>query len=278
MIKIGKYNTLQVSRFTIHGAYLCDDEGNEVLLPSRYVDTDTEEGRKIQVFVYIDSEGRPVATTEHPYATVGEFAFLQVVDVNKIGAFLDWGLDKHLLVPYAEQKLRMHPGGIYLVYIYIDNVTGRVAATEKVNKYLGNVLPDYADGQKTDALVCSHDERGYRCIVDNLHKGMIYNNDVYKALEIGQTIKAYVRRVREDGKIDLTLKAPGTLGRIVKISSLILHKLEKGLLDVDENSSAEDIAKSMQCSKKDFKKAVSALYRQHKILLLDGHISKVEKE
>ena len=153
MIKLGHNNKLRVGRFVDFGAYLTDDEGAEILLPARYVSDDLAVGDEIDVFVYKDSEDRPVATTDVPYVEVGQFAFLQVVAVNKVGAFLDWGLPKDLLVPFSEQKARMQQGGIYLVYVYLDNESGRIVASAKVEKYLGNLIPDYKPGQRVEALV-----------------------------------------------------------------------------------------------------------------------------
>ncbi len=276
MIKIGDYNTLRIERLVDFGAYLSSADGNdskEVLLPKRYLEPSMKPGDKVRVFVYTDSEDRPVATTESPYATVGEFAFLQTVQVNRVGAFLDWGLQKNLLVPFKEQKVKMFPGGIYLVYIYLDQTTGRVVASAKIEKFLGNVLPDYSKGQKVEALVIGHTEIGYQVIVDNLHRGMIYSSELYHPLDIGQQVEAYVKHIREaDGKIDLTLTAPGTLGRIEKVADSILKQLTDGSLTVSDESTPEEIKEAFHCSKKDFKKAVGSLYRNHKIVIHDSKI------
>lgn len=281
MISIGDYNDLRIERFVEHGAYLVDPEGQnsnsksnnkntyrEVLLPSRYIEESMVVGDIIRVFVYTDSEDRPVATTEIPYARVGEFAFLQVLQVNRVGAFLDWGLSKNLLVPFKEQRVKMLSGGVYPVYVYLDLNSNRVVASAKLEKFVGNAYPDYRNGQKVTALVLSHTPIGYKTIVDNLHFGMIYTNEVYRPLEIGETVDAYVRQVRsDDGKIDLTLTAPGTLGRIVKIEDVIIDELKNGTLTLTDHSSPEEIRSVLNCSKKDFKKAVGALYRDKKIAL-----------
>lgn len=281
MISIGDYNDLRIERFVEHGAYLVDPEGQnsnsksnnkntyrEVLLPSRYIEESMVVGDIIRVFVYTDSEDRPVATTEIPYARVGEFAFLQVLQVNRVGAFLDWGLSKNLLVPFKEQRVKMLSGGVYPVYVYLDLNSNRVVASAKLEKFVGNAYPDYRNGQKVTALVLSHTPIGYKTIVDNLHFGMIYTNEVYRPLEIGETVDAYVRQVRsDDGKIDLTLTAPGTLGRIVKIEDVIIDGLKNGTLTLTDHSSPEEIRSVLNCSKKDFKKAVGALYRDKKIAL-----------
>lgn len=280
MIKIGQYNQLKLERFVDFGAYLVADDDQvgktEVLLPKRYVEPEMKPGDVLKVFVYTDSEDRPVATTETPFATVGEFAFLQTVQINRVGAFMDWGLQKNLLVPFKEQKIKMFPGGIYLVYVYLDYNTGRVVASARIEKYLGNVIPEYKKDEKVKGLVIGHSEIGYQVIVDNLHRGLIYANETFKPIEIGRHLDAYVKNVRDDGKIDLTLTEPGTLGRIEKIADKIMAKLKSGELEVTDNSSPEEIKSIFQCSKKDFKKAIGLLYREHKIAIDDNNkISRV---
>ncbi|MDE6703579.1 MAG: GntR family transcriptional regulator [Muribaculaceae bacterium] len=273
MINIGKYNRLRVARFVDFGAYLTDDNGNDVLLPARYVPADAAVGDEIEVFVYNDSEDRPVAVTEHPFACVGEFAFLQVAQVNKIGAFLDWGVPKHILVPFSEQRIRMEEGGIYPVYVYLDHITKRVVASAKLEKFLGNVMPEYRVGDKVNALVWQHTPIGYKVIVDNLFQGMIYDNEVYAPLEIEQTITAYVKNVRDDNKIDLTLGGRA-VNRVAEVADEIIDRLnrEGGSMTVTDASSPEEIKEAFHCSKKDFKKAIGKLYKEHKIVITDDSV------
>ncbi|MDE5566934.1 MAG: GntR family transcriptional regulator [Muribaculaceae bacterium] len=273
MINIGKYNRLRVARFVDFGAYLTDDNGNDVLLPARYVPADAAVGDEIEVFVYNDSEDRPVAVTEHPFACVGEFAFLQVAQVNKIGAFLDWGVPKHILVPFSEQRIRMEEGGIYPVYVYLDHITKRVVASAKLEKFLGNVMPEYRVGDKVNALVWQHTPIGYKVIVDNLFQGMIYDNEVYAPLEIEQTITAYVKNVRDDNKIDLTLGGRA-VNRVAEVADEIIDRLnrEGGSMTVTDASSPEEIKEAFHCSKKDFKKAIGKLYKEHKIVIADDSV------
>lgn len=273
MINIGKYNRLRVARFVDFGAYLSDDSNNEVLLPARYVPADAAVGDEIEVFVYNDSEERPVAVTEHPFACVGEFAFLQVAQVNKFGAFLDWGVPKHILVPFAEQRVRMEEGGIYPVYVYLDHITKRVVASAKLEKFLGNVMPEYHPGDKVSALVWQHTPRGYKVIVDNLFQGMIYDNEVYAPLEIEQTVTAYVKNVRDDNKIDLTL-GDRAVNRVAGLADEIIDYLSRnrGSMTLTDSSSPEDIKEAFRCSKKDFKKAIGKLYKDHKIVISDDSI------
>lgn len=278
MIKIGEYNKLRIARFVDFGAYLTDDAtpANEVLLPAKYLDGDWRVGTEVDVFVYTDSEDRPIATTEHPFAKVGEFAYLEVVQVNRFGAFIDWGLAKNLLVPFGEQRIKMREGGFYLVYIYVDDATKRVVGSAKIDKFLGNVYPDYGPRQKVDALVYEHTPIGYRAIVDNKHKGIIYANEVFAPLTLNQTVTAYIKKVRDDGKIDLTLTAPGVGNRINGVSDEIMRLLADGEMPLNDHSSPDDIQALLHCSKKDFKRAIGALYKDHKITIDGDKISLVE--
>lgn len=268
MIKLGKFNTMRVVRFVDFGAYLGDpddEKSAEILLPARYMPEDLRPGDTIDVFVYRDNENRPIATTDEPYATVGEFAYMQVNQVNDIGAFLDWGLVKELLVPFSEQKAKMRPGGIYLVYVYLDDATQRIVASAKIEKFLGNVFPEYKIGQRVRALVYQHTDIGYKAIVDNLHQGLLYENELFRPVELEETVEAYVKRVRPDGKIDLTLSS-STRDRVDEISDRIIEYLRKpDASAVSDHLSPEEIRKLFGCSKKDFKKAVGMLYRSHAV-------------
>lgn len=269
MINVGKENNLIITRLTPNGAYVAEPDregGKEILLPNRYVTPNMEPGKVVKVFVYTDSEDRPVATTERPFVQVGEFAYLQTVQVNRVGAFMDWGLAKNLLVPFKEQKLKMFPGGIYLVYVYLDHNSGRVVASAKIEKFLDNVMPEYQTGEEVNCLVIGHNELGYKLIVDNRHSGMVYNNEVFRPLEIGSSIKAYVKNVRpEDGKIDITLSETDTRKRIEKIAAGIEVLIRNNEFHLNDKSSPEEISATLGCSKRDFKKALSLLYREHKV-------------
>ena len=274
MLKIGKYNTLTIARVAEHGVYLADEAGTEVLLPNRYVTEDMKPGQQLRVFVYTDSDDRPVATTDTPFATADEFAFLQVRVVNSVGAFLDWGLPKDLLVPYSQQKSKMNAGGIYPVYVYLDTASKRVVASAKIEKFIGNVFPDYHPGDKVKALVIEHTPIGYRTIVDNRHWGMIYNNELERPLEIQETVDCTVKNVRDDGKIDIVPsgRAAAATDRLAKqiINELLLAG---GKLPMSDSSSPEEIRASFNCSKKDFKKALGHLYKSGKILIGRDEIS-----
>ena len=270
-MKTGEYNKLMINRFVDFGAYLIDDEDNEVLLPKRYLTGEEELDDMIEVFVYTDSENRPVATTERPFATVGEFSLMRVKAVNAIGAFLDWGLvAKDLLVPFREQRVRMQAGRSYIVYVYLDENSGRIVASAKLDKFLGNGIPDYYHRQKVDALIVQQQEIGYRVIVDGKYWGMIYNNEIYNPVNIGEHHMAFVKQVRDDGKIDVTLAKIEKM-RVDDVANDILTYLQEngGTMSLNDKSSPDDILRTFNCSKKDFKKALGLLYKQHQVTLGD---------
>ena len=274
MVKIGKYNTLKVVKNVDFGAYLDGGNGVEILLPARYIGEPLHPGDEIEVFIYKDNEGRLIATTEHPYAQVGEFAFLQVNDVNRMGAFLDWGLMKQLLVPFSEQTIKLSRGMVVPVYVYLDDASQRVVASAKIDHFLGNCVPRYKVGDSVKALVYKHAEVGYKAIVDNLFHGMFYESELYRPLEIGEEVTAYVNRVRDDGKIDLLLYGRKD-GRVDSLAGTIRERLsntQDGFLPLCDSSSPEEIRAVFSCSKKDFKKAIGSLYREHVISLVDGGI------
>ncbi len=274
MLNIGRYNHLRVNRMVDFGAYLDAGNDKEILMPAKYMDSDLKPGDEVDVFVYPDTQDRLVATTEHPFAQVGQFVYLQVADINQVGAFLDWGLEaKQLLVPFSEQKITMNQGCVYLVYVYLDDTTKRIVASSKVEKFIGNVLPRYKHGDEVSALVIQHTPIGYRCIVDNLHYGMVYENELFQPLELESTIKAYVKQVREDGKIDLTLNDRAR-ARTRDLAEEIVDQLKAagGQLPFGDDSKPEAIRERFHCSKKDFKKAIGKLYKEHKIEILPESI------
>ena len=268
MLNIGNYNTLRIIKILSFGAYLDGGEGKEILLPTRYVPDGAQVGDDVEVFIYHDNEGRLIATTLHPNAVVGEFAFMQVKSVNTTGAFLDWGLMKDLLVPYKEQKLTMREGKWYLVYVRLDHVTGRVMASARIEKFLNNIPPKYKFNQEVDLLVADDTEIGYKVIVNNLHWGMVYHNQVFQRLEKGEHLKGYVKEIREDDKLDISL-APLGYQKVDGVAQTILQALQvqNGFLPVHDKSDPEVIYSLFRCSKKAFKQAIGALYRQHRIAL-----------
>ena len=268
MLNIGNYNTLKIIKILSFGAYLDGGEGKEILLPTRYVPDRAQIGDEVEVFIYHDNEGRLIATTLHPKAVVGEFAFMQVKSVNTTGAFLDWGLMKDLLVPYKEQKLTMREGKWYLVYVRLDHVTGRVMASARIEKFLNNIPPKYEFNQEVSLLVADDTEIGYKVIVNNLHWGMVYHNQVFQRLEKGEHLKGYVKEIREDDKLDISLTPLG-YQKVDGIAQTILQALQmqNGFLPVHDKSDPEVIYSLFRCSKKAFKQAIGALYRQHRIAL-----------
>ena len=276
MIEIGKYNTLKVVKLVDFGVYLDGGNNVEILLPARYISTPLNEGDSIEVFIYTDSEDRLIATTLHPMAQVGEFAFLTVKQSTGIGAFLEWGLAKDLLVPFSEQRIKMREGGNYLVYVYLDDNTKRIVASTKINKFIGNTLPNYKRGDSVNVLICEINNLGYKAIVDNQHYGLIYRNETYSNVRVGDSLTAYIKAVRPDGKIDLTLNDTSA-NRTSNLAQEILDWLQisggQGLLN--DKSSPEEIKDTFACSKKDFKKALGYLYKERKINFTDDGITLV---
>lgn len=280
MLKIGQYNRLAINRMAEVGAYLDAGDGVEILIPSKYLPEDSEEGDVLNVFVYTDTEDRLIATTESPLIQVGQFAFLYVKDINpRVGAFLDWGITaKDLLCPFNEQRSRMNIGGTYCVYAYLDDVTGRVVASSKIEKYLGNVYPSYQIHEQVNVLVIKRTDIGYQVVVNNLHLGMIYFDELINELEIGATLTAFVKKVRSDGKLDLTMKdTNGKRAHNIADDILDMLKSKGGTIYITDKSSPDEIGSVFGCSKKDFKKAVGLLYKQHQIELVPGEIRLIKK-
>ena len=270
-MKIGEYNELSINRMVDFGAYLIDDDTHEVLLPKRYLTPEMKVGDTIRVFVYNDSENRPVATTEQPYAVVGDFALLRVKAVNKVGAFLDWGLvAKDLLVPFSEQRVDMKVGRSYIVRVYLDEASHRIVASAKLAKFLNHTEPDYYHRERVEVLVVQRSDMGYRVIVEGAHWGQIYQNETYQDVNVGDRLTAFVKQVRPDGKVDLTLSKIEKM-RIDDLSDRILDylKANNGEMTLTDKASPDDINKVFQCSKKDFKKALGLLYKQQKVTLGD---------
>lgn len=274
MIKIGKTNNLKVVKKVDFGLYLDGGESGEILLPKRYVDESMEVGDELDVFIYCDSEDRLVATTEKPLIEVGEFGLLKAVEVNRVGAFMEWGLQKDLLVPFREQSQEIRVGGSYVVYAFLDNATKRIVGSTKLNKYVGNRIPRYSEGDTVDILAVHKTDLGYKVIVDNLFWGMIYNNDLFDPLSPGDRIPAYVKTVREDGKIDVTLRERGG-ERVFQLANRIMGYLRDagGEMALSDSSSPDEIKAVFQCSKKDFKKALGYLYKKGRILIADGGVT-----
>ena len=279
MVEIGKYNTLKIVKDLDFGVYLDGGDGVEILLPARYVPKNVKPGDEVEVFIYHDNEGRLIATTAKPLAQVGEFQFMEVKSVNNTGAFLEWGLMKDLLVPFKEQKMPMREGKWYLVYVHVDHVTGRIVASARVDKYLDNVIPDYSFNQEVDLLVAEETEIGYKVIINNTHWGLVYHSEVFQRLEKGEHVKGYIKEVREDEKIDVSLTPLG-YQKVEGISKIILDSLKAqgGYIAVHDNSEPELIYSLFRCSKKAFKQAIGALYKQKIINLETEGIRLINKD
>lgn len=272
MAAIGRYNTLKVTRETGSGYYLDGQEFGEILLPGNVAPKDLRWGSEVTVFLYLDSEDRLVATTEKPHATVGEFACLEVLTVHpQIGAFLDWGLGKDLLLPFREQGERVAAGERVVVHIKVDERTKRIVATTKLGRHLYKSPPPYASGRPVRFLVTHRTPLGYHAIVEGRYSGLIYHSNLGTALDPGQAIDGYVRSVRPDGKIDLSLDPPGPT-RVKDLADEVMDALEanNGQLPFDDSSSPESIRDTFNTSKKAFKKALGTLYKQRRIRFPEG--------
>lgn len=281
MIKLGDYNTLRITRFTDHGAYLDGGDLGEILMPKAYVKREMRPGTEVNVFVYLDQSERLVGTLETPLARVGDFAFLKVAWVNEYGAFLDWGLMKDLFVPFREQKMPMQQGRSYLVYIHIDEETQRIVATAKVERYLQPARShDYHRGQEVEIIVQQKTPLGFKVIADNRCAGLIYDNQIFDAEpHAGDVLSATIVNVRPDGKLDLSLQRIGK-GRFRDFADQLLDELHDagGFLPFTDHSDPDDIQERFGVSKKTFKRAVGTLYKNRKIVITDGGISVAKRK
>jgi predicted RNA-binding protein (virulence factor B family) len=268
MAKIGDYNELEVLREVSIGLFLDGEELGDILIPGRYVPEGVQSGDRLRVFIYNDSEDRLIATTEKPRACVGEFAFMRVISVNAMGAFLDWGLSKDLLVPFREQKERMDVGSSYIVYLYLDDVSQRIVASSRMRRFLDQEPPTYQEGEEVPIIITHRTPLGYNAIIKNAHQGILYTNEVFQPLEQGQKTKAYVKKIREDNKIDLSLQPQG-FGKVDSLTGKIMLALRTsgGKLSLSDKSPPEEIYAKFGCSKKAFKMAIGTLYKERKITI-----------
>ena len=273
MIELGNYNTLEILRETSVGLFLGDGEGTNVLLPNKYVPKSYELGNELTVFCYLDYNERPITTTLIPHIVRNSFRLLRVVEVNNIGAFLDWGLEKHLLVPYGEQRNKMVEGQWYVVYCYLDEVSQRLAASNKLDKFTNNENLRIKTLDEVDLIITRQTDLGWEVIINNAHKGLVFSNEVFKRIAIGDEMKGYVKSIRLDNKIDISLQPIG-LKSLEPMANTIYDHLVKegGFLDLYDKSSPEDIMQKIQMSKKAFKKGIGALYRARKIEIKDDGI------
>lgn len=269
MIKVGEYNELEIVKQLDFGVYL-GKENVEILMPTKWVPSGARIGDVLDVFVFRDSDDRLIATTVKPYAIANTFAFLEVKQVNSIGAFLNWGMDKDLLVPYREQASQMEEGNSYVVFVYADEETDRLIASSKLSRFIEREEISVQEGDVVDLLVYSKTDLGYNAIVNNLHSGLIYKNEIFESIRVGDQLKGYVKVVRDDNKIDLSLQKSGfEMVDDVKWKILNILKNENGFLALHDNSSPEEIKNKLQISKKAFKKAIGALYKEKLVMLTD---------
>lgn len=269
MIEIGTYNHLTILRQTGVGLFLGDNDGEEVLLPAKYCPENFNAGDSIHVFVYQDHEERKVATNIQPKILLKEFAFLKVNAVNSVGAFLDWGLEKDLLVPFSEQRQRMEVNRWYVVFMDIDYKTNRLFATNKIEKKLHNEILYVKEGDNVDLLVYHKTELGYGVIINNTHKGLVYKNEIFRQLNIGDNLKGYVKKIRADNKIDISLRPLGYKHYNDPNSEVVFQNLieSDGYLPFNDKSAPGEIYTQFGMSKKEFKKAIGTLYKNHKITI-----------
>lgn len=275
-IELGKFNQLEVVKQVDFGMYLDGGEEAEILLPTRYVPEDCKVGDWLNVFLYLDNEERLIATTLTPLVQVGEFACLEVSWVNQFGAFLNWGLMKDLFVPFSEQKMKMQVGNKYVIHAYIDDESFRIVASAKVDRYLSKEKAPYQPGEEVNILIWQKTDLGFKAIIENMYSGLLYDSEIFQTLHTGDTLKAYIKQVREDGKIDLILQKPG-FEKVDDFSKTLYHYIADhgGRIGLNDKSPAEEIYDVFGVSKKTFKKAVGDLYKKRLILLHEDGIELV---
>ncbi|WP_289039505.1 S1-like domain-containing RNA-binding protein [uncultured Zobellia sp.] len=276
MIELGNYNELEVLRDTSVGLFLGSTTGTEILLPNKYVPKTIDIGDMIKVFCYLDHEERPIATTLTPSVIRNKFGFLQVAEVNKIGAFMDWGLEKHLLVPFSEQRDKMKEGQWYVVRCYMDEVSFRLVGSNKIDKFLSNDKLTVRERQEVDLLFTRLTDLGWEVIINNQHKGLVYSNEIYKHVAVGDRTKGYIKNIRPDNKLDISLQPIGE--KLLEPAAEAIYKklmAHGGYLALHDKSDPELIKRELQMSKKTFKKGVGTLYRERKIEIKDDGIHAV---
>lgn len=267
-VEIGKYNTLSVIAVTNSGVYLDGGDLGEILLPNRYVPSECKVGNSLNVFIYLDSAERLVATTEKVLGQVGEFVSLKVVQVNKMGAFLNWGLPKDLLVPYNQQHTKMEVGKYYLVRIFLDQRTERIAASSKLDKFIDIWPAEYQQGEKVKLTIGGKTDLGFKAIVNDLHWGLLYDNEIFQPLRIGKKIDGYIKQVREDGRLDLILTR-GSKNKVNNFADKLLETMQQndGFLPLHDKSAPELIQRTLGVSKKTFKATVGNLMKNGKLVI-----------
>ena len=276
---VGQLNTFKVVKVCEFGVYLDGGSLGEILLPRRYIPEECQPGVSVEVFVYFDSEDAIIATTQKPYAMVGDFALLKAVEVNRVGAFLDWGLEKDLLVPFREQQHKMEEGRSYLVRIYHDEKSNRLAASSRLDKFLDNQPADFQEGQEVKLIIGDQTDIGYKAIVENAHWGVVYKNEVFQELKKGQALDGFIKKVRDDGKIDVCLQKSG-YEKITETAERVVDALKEngGFLLLTDKSSPKMIYETFGISKKTYKRAIGTLYKEKRITIENDGIKLGGKE
>jgi uncharacterized protein len=273
MLYIGEHNNLKIARTTSFGMYLVCEEGDEVLLPTKYILPDFNVGDTVSVFIYKDNNDRPIATTLKPAMVVNEFACLRVRTTESFGAFMEWGIEKDLFVPLAEQSRKMEAGLWYVVYLYVDTKSNRLVGSTKINKFLSNDNVALEKEEAVDLVIFEETNLGFNAIVNRAHKGLIFRSDVYKPIQVGDELTGYVKQVREDGGIDLAIQKIGVQSIAITADEVYNYlKNNNGFLPLTDNSSPEAIMELLHMSKKAFKKSLGVLYRDRVIVLKDDGI------
>ncbi len=277
MIEIGKYHRMRIDRETEPGLFLSNEEGDDILLPNKYVPETYKIWDELDVYVYLDHEERPVATTLKPFVELNDFGYLRCTTVSNIGAFLDWGLEKELFVPFAQQARPMKKDSWYIVYMYLDVKSNRLVATSKTMKFLSNEDVSVSKFDKIEVLISHITDRGANAIVNGKHKGLIYKEDIFEEIRTGDKLEAWVKKIRPDGKIDIVLQEEGY--KSIEPNAQYIYeelKANDGFLALHDKSAPEDIQSQLGLSKKSFKKAIGTLYRDRKILIKEDGIHSSE--
>lgn len=270
---IGKFNQLEVVAIADNGAYLDAGDLGEILLPNRFLTDASQVGQYLNVFLYLDSADRLIATTQTPLAQVGEFVSLKVIQVNKMGAFLDWGLPKDLLVPYNQQHTKMEVGKFYLVRVFLDQRTERIAASSKLDKFIDIWPAEYEQGDKVNLIIAGKTDLGYKAIVNDLHWGLLYDNEIFQPLRIGKKVTGYINKIRSDGRLDLILTR-GSKNKVNDFSEKLLAHIADngGISPLHDKSTPELIQRTLGVSKKTFKATVGNLLKKGKIAIVENGI------
>lgn len=279
MLSLGEKQTLIIDRDTEPGLFLRNEQGDEVLLPNKYKPDTFELGDSLEVFVYLDHEERPVATNLDPFVKLDEFGYLKCVEVSDLGAFMDWGLEKHLFVPFREQISRMKQGYHYLIFCYLDEMTDRLVGSSKVDSFLSNSELTVSPFEEVELIISNQTDLGWNVIINSLHKGLLFEGDVFQTLQTGDRITGFIKKIRPDGKIDVVLQRPGYRSIEPNTEELLAQlKINGGFLKLTDKSSPDDIKEQLGMSKKSFKRAVGTLYKQRAVDIQENGIRLIKSE